>query len=431
MKFKSFKNLALASAVATASSASMAAGPLAVIIAPIQDATAGTPAEALIAPLVLIDDALAGAGGGGLPGLDALPLPMPGGDGGGLPGLDALPIPGLGGGSGGGDNPAAALAVIPVIGPIIADAAAGGFPPELPGGGGGDNPAAALEAIPVLGPILAEAAAGGGGGAGGFEDMAAPLFALTATVDQLTDDLAGSPRGSESVTDALTDVIDALPSGDPEVIQGEAMEIADSIQILAEHLQENLMGLAPEGGSGGDNPAAALEAIPVLGPILAEAAAGGFPPELPGGGGGDNPAAALEAIPVLGPILVGFVDGGFPPELPGGGGGDNPAAALAVIPVIGPIIADAAAGGFPPSGGGGDNPAAALAVIPVLGPILADAAAGGFPPELPGMGGGSGGMPGVDALEGIPVLGALLVGFIEGGFPPEGLPGLDALPLPV
>lgn len=361
MKFKSFKNLALASAVATASSASMAAGPLAVIIAPLQDATAGTPAEALIAPLVLIDDALAGAGGGGLPGLDALPLPMPGGDGGGLPGLDALPLPMPGGD--GGDNPAAALAVIPVIGPIIADAAAGGFPPELPGGGGGDNPAAALEAIPVLGPILADAAAGGGGGAGGFEDMAAPLFALTATVDQLTDDLAGSPRGSESVTDALTDVIDALPSADPETIQGEAMEVADSIQILAEHLQENLMGLAPE-GSGGDNPAAALEAIPVLGPILADAAAGGFPPELPGGGGGDNPAAALEAIPVLGPILVGFVDGGFPPE-------------------------------------------------------------------LPGMDGGSGGMPGVDALEGIPVLGALLVGFIEGGFPPEGLPGLDALPLPV
>lgn len=149
-----------------------------------------------------------------VPGLDALQgldlvgviplgsLPVLGSLGGGLPSLEGLPILGsLGGGLPG-------LGSLPILGSL----------------GDGGLPIPGLDGLPL--------------------DLGANfLEQLTKTVDDAADDLAGS----SGVSDQLTDVVDALPSADFDLIQAEATAIADELIVLIEHLQANLMGLGVAG----------------------------------------------------------------------------------------------------------------------------------------------------------------------------------------
>lgn len=201
VKTLSMKQLSLAAAITAASSLS-SAGPLAPIIEPLAEGLAGTPLDAIIAPLNEIDSQLSALDGGG-------------------------------------DNP---------LQPIL---------DQLQGGGsGGDNP---------LQPILDQLQGGG-------ENPLAPYaLQLTKTVDDLANDLAGQ----DGTVDAVTDVVDTLAT-DPAAVQASVEAIPPTLEVLFAHLQENLMGFAPEGGSdGGDNP---------LQPLL---------DQLQGGGEGDNPLQPL------------------------------------------------------------------------------------------------------------------------------------------
>lgn len=88
---------------------------------------------------------------------------------------------------------------------------------------------------------------------GAGEDL---LKQLTKTVDTAANDAAGN----SGLTDQVTDLVDALPSGDANKIQGEAVAIGDEVVVLVEHLQTNLTKLA--GGNG--LPIPGLDALPGL-----------------------------------------------------------------------------------------------------------------------------------------------------------------------
>lgn len=292
MKTPSMKKLALAAAIASMTSVSLA-GPIAPVVDPIAGALAGTPLSMLTDQLSSLDAQLETLSAGGLPGLDALPVDPAALAGGGLPGLDALPVD----------------------------------PASLPGGG-----LPSLDALPI------DPASLGGGGGGGANPLAGYVTQLTFAADELAVDLGSD----DSTVDAVTDVVDTLVL-DPAMLPESIQVVPATLVTALTDLQANLMALS---GAGGDSslpfdPAAladgnlpGLDALPI------------DPASLAGGGGGGAPG--LDALPIDPTSLA---DGGLPgldalpidlASLAGGDGGGAPS--LDALPIDPSALAD---GGLP------------------------------------------------------------------------------------
>lgn len=323
---------------------------------------------------------------------------------------------------------------------------------------------------PVLTPFIGANGVVVGGPAtadsGGLvDDLAGDSLGVTG-LGRIANQFAGPPGlnliGQESANGTVDGLVLGLLGNCGALRGGGACDGTSGLLVLPGLGSIPFIG----GGAGG-----ALAGIPVLGPLLAPIAGNflGLVPVIGGGNpddvigsflglipviGGGDPSAALEGIPVLGPVVapiagnfIGLIPviGGDPNDVIGNflalipvvGGGD-PSDALAGIPVLGPLVAPIAGnfiGLVPGFGGdpndvigsflglvpviGGGNPLDALGIIPVLGPVLASLLDGGLPFAgssnlLSASSFGEGGFASILG-GGLPVVGGLLDGGLGGG----------------